>query len=61
MLIGVEMRRPESAAELARRALAAGLLLNVTAERVLRIAPPLVVTDAEIDEGLAILERYLGA
>ena len=59
LLLGVEMASSEVAAELGRSALEAGLLINVTAERVLRIAPPLVVSDAEIDEGLAILERCL--
>lgn len=59
LLIGVEMSRAKTADEVVRRALDAGLLINVTAERVLRIAPPLVVSDAEIDEGLAILERCL--
>jgi acetylornithine/N-succinyldiaminopimelate aminotransferase len=57
LLLGVEMAASEAAAEVGRSALEAGLLINVTAERVLRIAPPLVVSDAEIDEGLAILER----
>ncbi|MGH7895437.1 MAG: acetylornithine transaminase [Candidatus Binatia bacterium] len=37
----------------------AGLLINCTAERVLRLTPPLVVTRAEIDEGVAILDRAL--
>ncbi len=57
LLLGMEMEGPDRAAEVARRALGAGLLVNVTAGRVLRIAPPLVVSDAEIDEGLALLER----
>jgi len=59
LLLGAVMAQASAADELARKALAAGLLINVTAERVLRIAPPLVVSDAEIDEALAILERCL--
>ncbi|MBM4269572.1 MAG: aspartate aminotransferase family protein [Deltaproteobacteria bacterium] len=55
LLLGLETRSGECATGIAARALERGLLLNVTAERVLRIAPPLVVSDAEIDEGLAIL------
>ncbi|MEW6439643.1 MAG: acetylornithine transaminase [bacterium] len=37
----------------------AGLLVNCTAERVLRFLPPLVVSREEIDEMLATLERVL--
>jgi acetylornithine aminotransferase len=59
LLLGAEMADAAAATALAEKALDAGLLVNVTAERVLRIAPPLVVSDAEIDEGLAILERCL--
>ena len=38
---------------------AEGLLLNVTAERVLRLVPPLIVTRHEIDEAVAIIDRVL--
>jgi acetylornithine/N-succinyldiaminopimelate aminotransferase len=61
LLIGVALKDPERAKAIARAALEKGLLLNVTAERVLRIAPPLVVTDAEIDEALAILGEVLAS
>lgn len=43
------------------RALAKGLLINCTAERVLRFLPPLVLTEAEVDEGMAILDEALAA
>ncbi len=59
LLLGLELRDGERARTVAARALDAGLLLNVTAERVLRIAPPLVVTDEEIDLCLAILKGAL--
>jgi acetylornithine/N-succinyldiaminopimelate aminotransferase len=55
MLLGVELRSPEDAKAIAASALERGLLINVTAERVLRITPPLVISDAQIDEGAAIL------
>ena len=42
-------------------ALQAGLLVNRTAERVVRILPPLIVTAAEIDEATAILDRALAS
>jgi 4-aminobutyrate aminotransferase-like enzyme len=34
-------------------------LLNCTASKVLRFAPPLTITKKEIDRGLAILEGVL--
>jgi acetylornithine/N-succinyldiaminopimelate aminotransferase len=40
-------------------ALDAGLLVNRTAEKVVRMLPPLIVTAAEIDEAAAILDRAL--
>ena len=36
-----------------------GLLLNCTASKVLRFAPPLTITAREIERGLAILEKVL--
>ncbi|MFP5378305.1 MAG: aminotransferase class III-fold pyridoxal phosphate-dependent enzyme [Vicinamibacteria bacterium] len=43
------------------RARARGLLVNRTAERVVRLLPPLTVTAAEIDEAVAILDEVLTA
>ena len=42
-------------------ALDAGLLVNRTAEKVVRMLPPLIVTAAEIDEAAAILDRALAS
>jgi acetylornithine/N-succinyldiaminopimelate aminotransferase len=61
LLLGFALRDGALANAVQARALADGLLLNVTAERVLRIAPPLVITDPQIDEGLAILDRALAS
>ncbi len=47
--------------KIVERCLADGLLINCTADRVLRFLPPLVVTEAQVDEGFAILERALAA
>jgi 4-aminobutyrate aminotransferase-like enzyme len=41
------------------RCLQAGLIVNCTADRVVRITPPLIVTAAEVDTGLAVLDRAL--
>ena len=42
-------------------ALKAGLLVNRTAERVIRMLPPLTVSVAEIDEAIGILDRALAS
>ncbi len=47
------------AEEVVRAALGEGLLLNNLRPNVLRIAPPLTVSDAEIDEAVAALDRVL--
>jgi acetylornithine aminotransferase len=44
-MIGVELARP--CGELVLQALEAGLVLNVTADNVVRMLPPLVMNDAE--------------
>jgi acetylornithine aminotransferase len=48
LMIGIAFDRP--CGELARHALDQGLLINVTAERVVRLLPPLVLTDGEAAE-----------
>jgi acetylornithine aminotransferase len=53
LMIGIELDRP--CGDLVKRALAAGLLINVTAERVVRLLPPLVMSDAEGAELIAML------
>lgn len=45
LMIGVELDRP--CGVLVSRALGAGLLINVTVEKVIRLLPPLVMSDAE--------------
>jgi predicted acetylornithine/succinylornithine family transaminase len=57
LMIGAELERP--GAPIVERCLADGLLINCTAERVLRFVPPLVIRRGQIDEGFAILERAL--
>jgi len=58
LMIGIELERP--CGELVRHALEQGLLINVTAERTIRLLPPLILQDAEADqlvEGVAELVR----
>jgi acetylornithine aminotransferase len=47
LMIGIELDRP--CGELVGRALDRGLLINVTADRVVRLLPPLVTTDKQAD------------
>src|SRR5512145_2493985 len=52
LMIGVELAAPCS--ELVRQALDAGLVINVTADNVIRLLPPLVMSEAE---GRMVVER----
>src|SRR5205814_2781278 len=45
LMIGIELARP--CGELVKQALDAGLVINVTADNVIRMLPPLVMTEAE--------------
>ena len=57
LLIGVELTIDGS--KIADACMQEGLLINCTASKVLRFAPPLTITKREIDRGLAILETVL--
>ena len=48
LMIGIELARP--CAELVGRALERRLLINVAAEKVVRLLPPLIISDAEMNE-----------
>lgn len=60
LMVGIELNRP--CGELVNKALAAGLLINVTAERVVRLLPPLIIDEAGIEQLLdklvPLLERF---
>ena len=56
LLIGVELGQPVSK-ELTEAALKQGVLVNNPTPSVLRLAPPLVITPAEVDNGLTLIER----
>ncbi|TMM10454.1 MAG: aminotransferase class III-fold pyridoxal phosphate-dependent enzyme, partial [Actinobacteria bacterium] len=60
LLLAAELERPV-AKEVTARALAAGLVVNAVTERAIRLAPPLLVSSAEIEEAVAILGRVLQA
>ena len=48
LMLGVELAYP--CGELVAQALKAGLLLNVTSEKVIRLIPPLIIKSQEIDQ-----------
>jgi acetylornithine aminotransferase len=53
LMIGIELDRACGA--IMQRALDAGLMLSVTADTVVRLLPPLIITQAECDELISIL------
>lgn len=57
LLIGIELDRP--CAELVEMGLQQGVLINVTAERVIRLLPPLILSDAEADELINRVARVI--
>jgi predicted acetylornithine/succinylornithine family transaminase len=57
LLIGLELEM--EGAKIVEECMKEGLLLNCTAYKVLRFAPPLTITETEITRGLDILEGVL--
>lgn len=57
LMIGIELDRP--CAELVRRALDSNLLINVTADNVVRLLPPLILSDAQADEIVTTVSRLI--
>jgi acetylornithine aminotransferase len=53
LMIGIELDRP--CGVITQRAADAGLLLSVTADNVIRLVPPLIITTADADAIAAIL------
>jgi acetylornithine/succinyldiaminopimelate/putrescine aminotransferase len=62
LLLGLEFEAAGPTTRFAARAFAEGLILNWTLHRdtVVRLAPPLVLSDAEAEHALATLARALG-
>ena len=57
LIWGIELDRP--AAPVVEAALENGLLINRTADTVVRLLPPYVISEPEIEEGLELLERAI--
>ena len=62
LLIGIELDRP--CKEMMQLALNAGLVINVTADSVIRLLPPLVLSDEEADSLIeklsSLIKEFLG-
>ena len=58
LLLGLELYR--MAAEVVDDCRERGLIVLSAGETVLRLAPPLTVTEAEVDHALSILQEVLG-
>ncbi|RLJ21595.1 aspartate aminotransferase family protein [bacterium endosymbiont of Escarpia laminata] len=63
LLIGIELDRP--CTELVGQALKEGLLINVTVDKVIRLLPPLILTDQETDQIIdtvsTLVDNFLSA
>lgn len=63
LFLGVELNlegsRFESAGQVVRAGLDQGILLGAAQQNVVRLAPPLTISDAELDRGLSLLEPLL--
>ena len=65
LFVGVELdfsagkSAHKSAADVVNRCLERGLLINGTQGNIVRLAPALTITQAEMDEGLGLLESVL--
>jgi acetylornithine/N-succinyldiaminopimelate aminotransferase len=55
---GIELN--QDAAAIVPAGLKRGVVVNRTAENVIRLLPPYIITEAELDEGLARLDQALG-
>jgi acetylornithine/N-succinyldiaminopimelate aminotransferase len=61
LLLAAELVPGLDAKAIAADALAAGLIVNAVTPHALRLAPPLVVSESEIDHAVAVLAEVLGA
>ena len=63
LMIGIELDRP--CGELVGKALAAGMLINVTGEKVIRLLPPLTFSESEakelVERSVPLIKEFLAA
>jgi acetylornithine/N-succinyldiaminopimelate aminotransferase len=61
LLLAVELTPPSDAKDVANRLLEAGLIVNAVTPTALRFAPPLLVSDDEIDAAVGLLDDVMRA
>jgi acetylornithine aminotransferase len=59
LMIGVELDRP--CGEIVKRGLEAGIVINVTADKVIRLLPPLILDEAQAKQLVATLAPLVRA
>jgi len=63
LFLGIELNVDDqwfkTGTDVVNKAMEAGLLINATQGNVLRLAPPMTISDEELDEGLTILENTI--
>jgi acetylornithine/N-succinyldiaminopimelate aminotransferase len=57
LMVGIELDRP--CAELVKLALKEHLLINVTADKTIRLLPPLIIDETQVDEIIEIVSRLI--
>jgi acetylornithine/N-succinyldiaminopimelate aminotransferase len=57
LLLGLKLRPEVNNGEMQSAAVAEGLLTVAAGMNVLRLAPPLIITEADADEAVALLDR----
>jgi acetylornithine aminotransferase len=57
LMIGIQLDRP--CAELVKAGLDAGILINVTAGDVVRLLPPLIITDEQADKIVELVSELI--
>lgn len=57
LMVGIELDRP--CGPLAGKALEQGVLINVTADRVVRLLPPLILSDNEVEQIIAKVSQLI--
>jgi acetylornithine/succinyldiaminopimelate/putrescine aminotransferase len=61
LLVAAQLEEGRDAKAVVASCLAEGLVLNAVTPTALRLAPPLTVSDAEIDDAVAILQKVLAS
>lgn len=59
LMLGVELTRDDIGRDVVNDVLANGAIINCTAGNVLRFVPPLIITEGDVDEVMARVDKAL--